>query len=79
MSEQKLYLVELTFTGIVMAESEGEALQYASDIKELEPDMEHVATLGALLPGTWKPADIIFHAGGNDLTVTQARELVTKQ
>jgi hypothetical protein len=81
MSEQKLYLVEATYTYFVVADNEHDALDYSilgdAVNDAINPD-SHTAVLdnGRLNPRAWAPQCLVYTLDGEEMTLEQARNLL---
>jgi len=70
-----LYEVEVTYRGVVFAATYKEAMEFADKVTFTErPDID-VVPLEITLPPGWDEDTLVYHNGGIDMTVSQARKL----
>jgi hypothetical protein len=69
---KKLYTVTITYSAVVFAESEADAMEYSDILDEIP--MTEAEELTQLPPG-WSIHSLVYHEGHHDLTVAQAMKL----
>ena len=73
----KLYAVRLITYGVVLADSEWDAKEYADQIYEpCIVEAERIDPVSLVLPPGWNVEDSVYHGGSEDLTVAQALEKI---
>lgn len=70
---KKLYTVTITYSAVVLAESEADAMEYSDILHEIPmTEAEEIDPERLLLPPGWSIHSLVYHEGHHDLTVAQA-------
>ena len=73
----KLYEVEVTFVGVVFAESEDEAQYFADDIVSglSGCDYAEASECRGRYPSDYRADTLVYHNGSGDLSIAEAEKL----